>query len=114
MDKMLELASEIGDIFSSSEMYKKYNSLFAQLETNEEFIRLLSEYRATKLNYYLTYSLNDIENIEEDIRINDMYNKLIQDKNVEEVLKLEDELLSYIAEIYKIIGDKCVLNVDLY
>ncbi len=113
MDKVLNLASQIGEIFTHSESYKKYMDLYEEIEEDEELLDKLTKYRNLKMKNYVNHTIHDEVNNDFDTKISAMYKELNQNEIVSDMFSLEDELLKTLSEVYKIIGEKCVMNIDV-
>ncbi len=112
MDKVLNLASQIGDLFTSSENYKKYMNLYDEIKADKELLEKLTKYRNLKMQNYVKHTVYDEVNNDYDSQIAAMYKELNQVEIVNEMFSYEDELLKILSEVYKIIGEKCVMNID--
>ncbi len=113
MDRVLNLASQIGDMFTNSETYKKYMELYEDIKEDTELLEQLTKYRNLKMQNYVKHTVYDEVNDDFDGEIAAMYKELNQNQVVNEMFSLEDELLKTLSEVYKIIGEKCVMNIDV-
>ncbi len=113
MDKVLNLASQIGELFTHSETYKKYMDLYEEVKEDEELLAVLTKYRNLKMQNYVKHTVYDEVNDEYDAEISALYKELNQSKIINEMFGYEDELLKTLSEVYKIIGEKCVMNIDV-
>ncbi len=113
MDKVLNLANQIGELFTHSETYKKYMELYEEIKEDEELLKNLTEYRNLKMQNYVKHTVYDEVNNDFDAQISAMYKELNQNETMSDMFSLEDELLKTLSEVYKIIGEKCVMNIDV-
>ncbi len=113
MQRVVALANQIGDIYSNSKEYKRYMALYEKLKTDEELMQALLHYRTTKVNNFVTNTMNGIVNEELDQVVFTLHQELLENKDMKEMLTIEEELLKVIANVNKIIGDKCALNIEI-
>ncbi len=113
MDRVLNLASQIGEIFTNSDDYKKYMDLYEEIKVDKVTLEKLTKYRNLKMQNYVKHTVYDEVNNDFDSQIATMYKELNQVENVKNMFMLEDELLKTLSEIYKVIGEKCVMNIDV-
>lgn len=113
MEKVVKLASQIGDLFTESAEYKEYMDLYDKLKEDKELMRNLVKYRTIKIQNYVSFTVKDEDNKEFEREVDKLYEKLISDADMKRMLELEDELLKTLSEIYKVIGDRCVMNIEV-
>ncbi len=113
MENVISLANQIGDVYTKSKEYKEYMALYEKLKTNEELMQALVNYRVTKINNFVNNTANGLINDQLDQTVLSMHQELAENEDMREMLALEDELLRVLSHIYKVIGEKCVLNIDI-
>ncbi len=113
MDKVLNLASQIGELFTHSETYKKYMELYKEIKKDEELLEKLTKYRNLKMQNYVKHTVHDEVNNDFDAEISALYKELNKKEMITQMFGYEDELLKTLSEVYKIIGEKCVMNIDV-
>lgn len=113
MEEILSYANKIGDAFTSTKSYKEYSALHEELKKDREIIAKLNNYRTIKMQNYLTYTVRDVDNKEMDLQTSEMHSELLKNENMKRFLEIEEELMKVLTDVYKIIGDKCILNIEL-
>ncbi len=113
MEGVFSLANQIGDRFLNLEKYQEYKTLYDKIKTNPETLAKLKKYRNLKMDNYVNYTINDDKNKELEIEINKIYSDLAVEEDIRMFLDIEIELLRLLSDIYKIIGDKCFLFIDV-
>ncbi len=113
MDKVLNLASQIGELFTHSVTYKKYMELYDKVKEDEDLLALLTKYRNLKMQNYVNFTVHDEVNSDYDTEISALYKELSKNTTMADMLSYEDDLLKTLSEVYKIIGEKCVMNIDV-
>ncbi len=113
MERVVNLANQIGDVYTNSNEYKRYMALYEKLKDDEELIKVLIEYRTLKVSNFLSNTANGLINDQIDQNVHGMHQQLSENQDMKEMLDLEDELLRVLSQIYKVIGEKCVLNIEV-
>ncbi len=113
MHRVIPLANQIGEIYTSSEEYKRYMALYEKLKTDEELMQTLVQYRSSKVRNYVNFTSKGEEDKDAEQQVTDLYQKLFENSDMNEMLILEDDLMRNLTQIYKAIGEKCVLNIEI-
>ncbi len=113
MEGIFSLASKIGDDFLNLEKYQDYKTLYDKIKGNPENLAKLKKYRTLKMDNYVNYTINDEKSKDLENEINKIYSEIAVEEDVKMFLDIEIELLRVLSDVYKIIGDKCLLFIDI-
>ncbi len=113
MEKVVALANQIGDVFTNSKEYKEYMALYEKIKDDEELMKALVDYRTEKVNNFVSNTVNGLINDQIDQKVLTLHQELAENEYMRDMLVLEDELLKVLSQIYKAIGEKCVLNIEI-
>lgn len=113
MEKVLSYANKVGDAFTSTEIYKEYSALYEGFKDDEKLMYTLKTYRTIKLQNYLTYTVKNEDDSEMDSQTIDLHNELLKNEDMKRFLELEEDLMKGLTDLYKVIGDKCVLHIEV-
>lgn len=110
--EILNAANKIAISIKNSKYYKDYLKSIEVINNNPELKRKIREFKQKHIEYQSKCIQNQEPSFDEEKYVSSLYHTLMLNDDVKMFFKSEDILLKLFGNIYNILGNECVLDLD--